>query len=107
MTREFMSIGTGERQESARALPRFIFISHSIGAHLSGTKIMCPEGNILLRTDAIIHFMPFNRFDPMPMWKEKFLSTLANIPGLTIPTFQWEVDLHPKCLKDLLTILLE
>jgi hypothetical protein len=102
-----MSIGTGERQESARALPRFIFISHSIGAHLSGTKIMCPEGNILLRTDAIIHFMPFNRFDPMPMWKEKFLSTLANIPGLTIPTFQWEVDLHPKCLKDLLTILLE
>jgi hypothetical protein len=88
VTRECMSIGTEERQESARALPRFIFISHSIGAHLSGTKIMCPEGNILLRTDAIIHFMPFTRFDPMPMWKETFLSTLANIPGLIIPTFQ-------------------
>lgn len=66
------------RPESAN-LPRFIFVSHSIGGQLV-QRFCLLRKDILFRTDAILHLMPFIRFDT----KNALLSTFANSPNWTI-----------------------
>ncbi len=82
---EWKSASQSDGQQ--HALPRFIFLSHSFGAHLVQRCCVLRQ-DVLLRSDAIIHLMPFIRFDPIPLWKKKFLSTSANNADLVIPTFQ-------------------
>lgn len=64
-------------------MPRLIFISHSIGAHLVQCLLL-ERPDILARTWHIIHLMPFFRFDP-PFLKKAMLSTVARHYTLTIP----------------------
>ncbi len=64
-------------------LPEFVFISHSIGAHLV-QRLCILRKDVLVRTRAIIHLMPFFRFDPYPRWKNSFLSTVANAPDISL-----------------------
>jgi hypothetical protein len=86
---EWIDMITKEWVETERNLkrcefiPRIIFLSHSIGSYL--VQRMCVlRSDILLRTEAIIHLMPFFRFDPYPKWKKTYLSTVSKFPELAI-----------------------
>jgi hypothetical protein len=59
--------------------PRFVFVSHSIGAHLVQRLCVMRE-DILERTDLLVHLMPFIRFDPCQAHKKTILSTVAGEP---------------------------
>mmetsp|Transcript_3297 Transcript_3297/g.6407 ORF Transcript_3297/g.6407 Transcript_3297/m.6407 type:complete len:375 (+) Transcript_3297:82-1206(+) len=68
-------------------MPRFIFVSHSIGSHLV-QKICCFRLDILQRSDLFLHLMPFIRFDPYPPSKKTVLSTVARSPDAAV-RFLW------------------
>ena len=93
ITREFVSrrrSSSNKRNSNIHShshshrIPRYIFISHSIGSHLV-QRICVLREDILLQTQALIHLMPFIRFDPSPKWKGKLLSAFGNMPNLSIP----------------------
>ncbi len=62
---------------------KFVFLTHSIGAHLV-QRMMMLRRDLLLRTKMIIHLMPFIRYDPSSWWTKNFLSTAANAPQQVI-----------------------
>lgn len=68
-------------------LPKLVWVSHSIGSHLVQRHLILRK-DILLITQAVVHLMPFTRFDPFPKWKEKCLSIAANTPALTTTILQ-------------------
>ena len=92
ITREFVSRRSRSSSKRSnihshshsRRIPKYIFISHSIGSHLVQRMCVLRE-DILLQTQALIHLMPFIRFDPSPKWKGKLLSAFGNMPNLSIP----------------------
>jgi len=86
VTKDFMMVRNSERLDSP-PLPKFVWVSHSIGSHLVQRHLILRK-DILLKTQAVIHLMPFTRFDPFPKWKEKYLSTAANVPALTTAVLQ-------------------
>ena len=65
------------------AVPRLVFITHSIGAHLV-QRICLLRKDILNRTFLILHLMPFIRFDPPSVSKKVLLSTIARSPSVAI-----------------------
>lgn len=67
--------------------PKIVWISHSIGSHLVQRQLVLCK-NILLQTQAVIHLMPFIRFDPIPKWKKIYLSSAANTPYMTAAILQ-------------------
>jgi hypothetical protein len=71
-------------QSKEASLPKLVFISHSIGAHLVQCLLL-ERHDILQRAKLIMHLMPFFRFDP-PFIKKAILSTLAHNQRITIPT---------------------
>ena len=93
----------GRRKDN---LPRFIFVSHSIGAHLVQRLCVIRE-DILQRTDMLVHLMPFIRFDPCQAHKKTILSTVAHSPNAAV-RFLWTASrlaskmpksMLDKCLK--------
>ena len=65
---------------------RFVFISHSIGAHF--TQRMCIlRPDILQRTRLLIHLMPFIRMDA-PIRMQTWLNTCARAPETAIAIVQ-------------------
>lgn len=86
--------------------PRFVFVSHSIGAHLAQRLCVMRE-DILERTDLLVHLMPFIRFDPCQAHKKTILSTVAHSPNAAV-RFLWTASrlaskmpksMLDKCLK--------
>ena len=77
------SVTTSYRQSPTTTLPEFVFISHSIGAQLVQSLCILRK-DILVRTRAVVHIMPFFRFDPYPRWKKTYMSTVANTPNLAL-----------------------
>lgn len=82
-------------QQSSDSLPRLIFISHSIGAHMVERLCMI-RPDILQRTIGIVHFMPFVRYAPSEWQDRVALNTAASIPQTVIAVgtgllhcFQW------------------
>ncbi len=71
---EFLSMG--------REL-HFIFLTHSIGAHLV-QRLLLLRKDILMQTKHTIHITPFHRFHPEHWWQRNFLSTVANAPSVAI-----------------------
>ena len=87
-------------------LPRFIFVSHSIGAHLVQRLCVIRE-DILERTDLLVHLMPFIRFDPCQAHKKTILSTVAHSPDAAV-RFLWTASrLASKMPKSMLDKCLE
>jgi len=84
VTKDFMR--SSSRVDSS-PLPRLVWVSHSIGSHLVQRHLILRK-DILFRTRAVIHLMPFTRFDPFPRWKETFLSMAANMPTITTTALQ-------------------
>ena len=84
VTKDFI---TSLSKSAERCPPKFIFISHSIGSHLV-QRVCVLRKDILLQTKALIHLMPFTRYDPIPKWKKTFLSTFANVPNISISILQ-------------------
>jgi hypothetical protein len=60
-------------------LVKYIFITHSIGAHLV-QRMLLLRRDILLQSNMIVHLTPFYRYDPSSKWTKNFLSTVANAP---------------------------
>ncbi len=69
--------------QNGRRPIKFIFISHSIGAHLV-QRLLLLRRDILLQTKLIIHLTPFYRFDPDSFFQKNLLATVANEPQLAI-----------------------
>ena len=65
-----------------QALPRFMFMTHSIGAHLV-QRLLVVRPDILMRTFLILHLMPFIRMDA-PQPQQAILSTISKFPAPTI-----------------------
>ena len=64
---------------------KFIYLTHSIGAHLVQRMLLLWRGDILKQTKLIIHLTPFYRFDPDSIWQKKnLLATVANEPQMAI-----------------------
>mmetsp|Transcript_24787 Transcript_24787/g.72613 ORF Transcript_24787/g.72613 Transcript_24787/m.72613 type:complete len:368 (-) Transcript_24787:224-1327(-) len=63
-------------------LPKFIFMTHSIGAHLI-QRVCVLRSDILEQTNLLVHLMPFIRFDP-PQPQKSVLSTVARSPRAAI-----------------------
>mmetsp|Transcript_4310 Transcript_4310/g.12158 ORF Transcript_4310/g.12158 Transcript_4310/m.12158 type:complete len:368 (-) Transcript_4310:68-1171(-) len=87
-------------------IPRFIFLCHSIGAHLV-QRLCVIRDDILERTDLLVHLMPFIRFDPCQAHKKTILSTVAHSPNAAVH-FLWTASrlaskmpksMLDKCLK--------
>jgi pimeloyl-ACP methyl ester carboxylesterase len=72
-----------KHSDQDNSIPNFIFISHSIGAHLVQCLLL-ERPDILARTGHIIHLMPFFRFDP-PFMKKGMLSYIAHNHKVAIP----------------------
>mmetsp|Transcript_13628 Transcript_13628/g.25598 ORF Transcript_13628/g.25598 Transcript_13628/m.25598 type:complete len:381 (-) Transcript_13628:5328-6470(-) len=86
---EFMTRHHGSHTMSLSKplLPKIVWISHSIGCYLVERQlVLCKQ--TLLQTQAVIHLMPFRRFDPNPKWKKIYLSSLASIPKVTPAVLQ-------------------
>ena len=66
---------------------KFVFLSHSIGAHLV-QRMLILRRDILYQTNQIIHLTPFHRFDPEFKWQHIFLSSVANAPHHAIRILQ-------------------
>lgn len=62
--------------------PRFIFMTHSIGAHLV-QRLLVARRNILERTILILHLMPFVRMDA-PQPQQAILTTISRHPRQVI-----------------------
>ena len=78
--------------------PKFIFITHSFGAHL--VQRMCViRPDVLSCTQLLVHLMPFIRFDP-PMFRKALLSGIARYPATAISTLQAFSRLAAKVPKD-------
>ena len=99
-------LATDFNGRSENDLPRFIFVSHSIGAHLVQRLCVIRE-DILQRTDLLLHLMPFIRFDPCQAHKKTILSTVAHSPNAAV-RFLWTASrlaskmpksMLDKCLK--------
>jgi hypothetical protein len=72
---------------SKRLPPKIVWISHSIGSYLvERLLVLCKK--TLLQTQAVIHLMPFRRFDPIPKWKKMYLSAIAHTPNVTPAVLQ-------------------
>ena len=71
---EMKEIGR-EWTSQAMQPPRFIFLSHSIGAHMV-QRLCTLRPDMLARTCLLIHLMPFMRMDA-PQPKHTMLSTVA------------------------------
>ena len=72
----------GVQAEFSAAAASWIFVSHSIGAHMvQRLCVVCP--NVLRRTVLFLHWMPFVRMDSY-RHKQWLLSTVANHPQTTI-----------------------
>lgn len=84
VTKDFMR--SSSRVDSS-PLPRLVWVSHSIGSHLVQRHLILRK-DILFRTRAVIHLMPFTRFDPFPRWKKTCLSMAANAPTITTTVLQ-------------------
>lgn len=67
-------------------LPNFVFVTHSIGAHLV-QRVCVLRSDILKQTDLLVHLMPFIRFDP-PQPQKTLLSTVARSPTAAIMYLQ-------------------
>jgi len=98
--------GISPPQRGKDGLPRFIFVSHSIGAHLA-QRLCVIRDDILERTDMLVHLMPFIRFDPCQQHKKTILSTVAHSPNAAV-RFLWTAsrlaskmpkNVLDKCLK--------
>ena len=63
-------------------LPRFIFLSHSIGCHLA-QRICVLRPDILKKTLLLLHLMPFIRMDA-PFQQQRLLNAIAYHPDLAI-----------------------
>lgn len=61
---------------------RIVFVSHSIGAHLT-QRLLVHRLDLLQRTLLVIHLMPLIRMDA-PYWRQQFLDFAANHPEFTI-----------------------
>jgi pimeloyl-ACP methyl ester carboxylesterase len=68
-------------------LPRFIFVSHSIGAHFT-QRLCILRPDILQRTRHLIHLMPFIRMDAAPRRMQTWLNTCARSPEAAIAIVQ-------------------
>lgn len=62
----------------SRTKPRFIFLTHSIGAHLV-QRLLVLRPDILMRTSLILHLMPFMRMDA-PQPQQTILSCVSQHP---------------------------
>jgi hypothetical protein len=84
---EYKLLGGGQsdatlRSGQAQQLPRFIFLSHSVGAHMV-ERLCVLRQDILRRTVGIIHMMPFTRMKAPPSQQYQ-LDTVAARPELVI-----------------------
>jgi len=88
-----------------KTLPKLIFLTHSIGAHLI-QRLLIIRHDLLAQTQTIIHLMPFIRFDP-PQSHGNKIFRLARSPHLAIPLVQMLSRIASKLSLDLLDRLLE
>ena len=82
---------------------KFVFLTHSFGAHLV-QRILLLRRDILLQTKNIIHVTPFFRFDPDSWFQKQLLATLGNAPKFTIQTLKslmYIISFLPPKLVDL------
>lgn len=70
------------------AVTRFIFLTHSFGAHLVQRLCVRRRDDILCRTALILHLMPFLRFDPPACRRAHMLTRVAHSPRMSLATIQ-------------------
>jgi hypothetical protein len=68
------------------SLPRFIFLSHSIGAHMV-ERLLCWRPHVLSRTLGVVHITPFTRMQSYPS-KQPPLDWAASTPDTLINVAQ-------------------
>lgn len=93
-------------QEFNTSMPKFIWISHSIGSFMV-QRMLVLRKDFLIRTRSVIHLMPFFRYDPYPKWKEKFLSFVARSPTMTTFILHHASSFAQKLPKRLVDVYLE
>jgi Uncharacterised conserved protein (DUF2305). len=99
-----MDCPTKQPQNSKDLPPKIVWISHSIGSYLVERLLVLCQHTLLFQTQAVIHLMPFRRFDPIPKWKKIYLSSLAHIPNVTstvLQAFSTVANMLPKHMVDL------
>ena len=82
---------------------KFIFLTHSIGAHLVQQMLLLRK-DILHQTKLVIHITPFHRFDPESTWQQNYLATVANAPSQAISLLKlmcYLISLLPPTFVDL------
>lgn len=79
---EFRLLKKGVDKNIGDCLPRFIFLSHSIGAHMV-ERLCVLRPDILYRAVCVVHIMPFTRMKAYP-WKQFVLDKGAGSPGVLI-----------------------
>jgi len=67
---------------------KFIFLTHSFGAHLVQRLCVLRQDDILYRTVLILHLMPFLRFDPPACWRAQMLTRVAHTPRASLAAIQ-------------------
>jgi Lipid-droplet associated hydrolase len=78
--------------------PRFIFVSHSIGAHFT-QRLCILRPDILQRTRLLIHLIPFIRMDA-PIHMQSWLNTCARASETAITIVKALSKLLPRPMRD-------
>ncbi len=92
---EMIALRNGTEENKTKAIPKFIFLTHSTGAHLV-QRMLVLRRDFLFQTELIIHLTPFYRYSPSSMKAKLFLSTCANIPQECITFFKFLARLGSK-----------
>lgn len=76
-----------QNSDSGFNMVKFVFITHSIGAHLV-QRMLLLRRDVLFQTRNIIHITPFFRFDPESWMLKQLLAMVGNAPKQAIFTLQ-------------------
>jgi pimeloyl-ACP methyl ester carboxylesterase len=82
------TMGLHSHSQSHLKLPKFIFLTHSTGAHFV-QRMLLLRRDFLFQTQLVVHLTPFHRYDPSSLRHKLILGTMAKTQKQCIALFKF------------------